>query len=447
MIEGKKQMGLVLKKASRIAWKANRPRVAIVVWAGVLLVVDIAGADIAQVNTTAQIARLTGPGAVNDTAAVGIGGTDLGIMVNHHGQTFLLFGDTFSSDTSSPGTGWRWNTMAYTTDTDPADGITFDGWITSSPSWACEIIHSGRQTPVTEIPTGAISIGDRLYVWYMSVEAWGTVGGQWTCNYGGLAYSDDDGWSFTVVDSFEFPGDGNFVMVAAATRTDPYGGEDPYVYVWGTPAGRFGGVKLARILPQDIANLAAYQYMGGLVDGRPTWTTAEADGVIIVPAPVGEMSVMYNAAARVWTMLSFDENRDAIELWQARTPWGPWFGPITVTTGRTYPGLYGSYMNPLYVGNDGQSVYFTMSRWFSYDVYLMKTDFRLVAPADFDRDGDVDLADFANFQGAFNGPNRPCNGQPSCARVDFDGDGDVDLADFGTFQSCFNGPNRPPVYQ
>ncbi|MBN1489880.1 MAG: SUMF1/EgtB/PvdO family nonheme iron enzyme, partial [Phycisphaerae bacterium] len=29
--------------------------------------------------------------------------------------------------------------------------------------------------------------------------------------------------------------------------------------------------------------------------------------------------------------------------------------------------------------------------------------------------------------------------------ADFDGDGDVDLADFGTFAGCFNGPNRTPA--
>ena len=64
--------------------------------------------------------------------------------------------------------------------------------------------------------------------------------------------------------------------------------------------------------------------------------------------------------------------------------------------------------------------------------------------ADFDYDGDVDLADFTVFQSCFNGPNRPA---PSgcVANVDADVDGDVDLTDFGAFQQCFNGPNRPPA--
>ncbi len=65
-------------------------------------------------------------------------------------------------------------------------------------------------------------------------------------------------------------------------------------------------------------------------------------------------------------------------------------------------------------------------------------------PADFDADGDVDLADFGTFQRCFNGPNRPY-GATGCEGADFDTDNDVDLSDFGAFQLCFNGPNRPPA--
>jgi hypothetical protein len=66
--------------------------------------------------------------------------------------------------------------------------------------------------------------------------------------------------------------------------------------------------------------------------------------------------------------------------------------------------------------------------------------------ADFDKDGDVDLADFLHFQACFNGPNRPAQ-QPNCGDADFNADQDVDLADFLVFQACFNGPNRPPNCQ
>ncbi len=66
-----------------------------------------------------------------------------------------------------------------------------------------------------------------------------------------------------------------------------------------------------------------------------------------------------------------------------------------------------------------------------------------VFPGDTDSDGDVDLADFGEFQGCFNGPNRPAAGN-LCGDFDFDFDGDVDLVDFAEFQACFNGANMPP---
>jgi hypothetical protein len=76
----------------------------------------------------------------------------------------------------------------------------------------------------------------------------------------------------------------------------------------------------------------------------------------------------------------------------------------------------------------------------TYDYSIIAT-YRVAA--DLDHDGDVDLADFAVFQGCFNGPNRP--GRSSgCDVADLDADLDVDLADFAIFQACFNGPNRPP---
>ena len=64
--------------------------------------------------------------------------------------------------------------------------------------------------------------------------------------------------------------------------------------------------------------------------------------------------------------------------------------------------------------------------------------------ADFDTDGDVDLADFGHLQACFNGANRPPAAPSGCDDADVDGDSDVDLADFTAVQRCFNGPNRPP---
>jgi hypothetical protein len=60
-------------------------------------------------------------------------------------------------------------------------------------------------------------------------------------------------------------------------------------------------------------------------------------------------------------------------------------------------------------------------------------------PGDCDGDGDVDLADFGEFQLCFTGPvGGPVDEACDCAN--FDADGDVDLADFASFQLAFTGP-------
>jgi hypothetical protein len=81
-----------------------------------------------------------------------------------------------------------------------------------------------------------------------------------------------------------------------------------------------------------------------------------------------------------------------------------------------------------------------------YSVYAGSWPFTITrsTPTDFDRDSDVDIADFQHFAACFNGPNRPPAGD-ICADADVDGDGDIDLADYLAFQACFNGPNRPPA--
>jgi hypothetical protein len=318
------------------------------------------------------VSRLTGPGSINATSNVGIGGTDLGHTVNHNGKTYFLFGDTFSGDTPAAGGNWRSNVMSWTTDTTPADGVVFDDWMKTS-GVAKEVIASGAGNPITEIPTGAISVNNRIYAWYMSVNNWGTPG-NWTLARAGLARWQEGESSFTDVATFSFAGNSNFGMVAAAQRSPAENVVDDNVYLWGTPSGRFGGVKLARVAPSLIESKSSYQYLSGVINDIPVWTGVESAATTIVPAAVGEMSVMYNAGIGAWTMMYFDEVDDAFEIRQSPTPWGNWSNPVTIATSAQAPGgLYAPYMNPQWTADGGRTLYFTMSLWNSYDVYLAKT--------------------------------------------------------------------------
>ena len=388
---------------------------------------------ILDVDSVQIVSRLTGPGSINNTQTVAVGGTDLGHMVNHGGKTYFLFGDTFSGDTPAQGGLWRSNVMAYSTDLNPSNGITFDGWVTDGAGRAREVIQSGRTSPITEIPTGAVSIGDRIYSWYMAVNWWGPPG-QWTANYSGLAYWKVGDNAFTVVDSFAFPGNGNFGMVAAGFRTDLTTPTDNHLYVWGTPAGRLGGVKLARVDPQNVANLNAYEYFGGFNAGQPTWVSSEFNAPLIVAPTVGEMSVMYNESLHNWTMLYLNHNKYAIEVRQAPDPWGPWSAPVEVATGAQFPGLYGSYMNPLLVENGGRTIYFTMSLWDTYDVYLVKATFITATDfGDYNQDGIVDAADYSVY--------RHTLGQTGFGlAADGNGNNRIDAGDYDVWRAHFGKP-------
>ena len=66
----------------------------------------------------------------------------------------------------------------------------------------------------------------------------------------------------------------------------------------------------------------------------------------------------------------------------------------------------------------------------------------LPGAGDADRDGDVDLDDFAIFQFCFTGPLQTGDPLPvECRFLDADKDNDLDLEDFAVFQGAFTGPN------
>jgi len=64
---------------------------------------------------------------------------------------------------------------------------------------------------------------------------------------------------------------------------------------------------------------------------------------------------------------------------------------------------------------------------------------RAAPPGDLDRDGDVDLFDFAVFASCVTGPAIPHDGSETCQQADLNQELSVDLSDFGIFQRCYSG--------
>ncbi|MDQ3973892.1 MAG: DUF4185 domain-containing protein, partial [Actinomycetota bacterium] len=312
-----------------------------------------------RVGGTQQVAQLTGPGSPNRTdERWHVYGTDLGHLFTHDGRLYVVFGDTFGP---TFGSDWRSNTMAWTSDRDPRDGLTLEGMITGPDGRARELLASQKvfEVEATVIPTYGVSVAGRMFLHYMSVRHWGPPG-RWDTNHSGLAYSDDAGHTWVKDPAAVWPAASNFAQVAMVR-------DSGYVYLFGIPAGRFGGVRLARLPVAAMLRPDAYEYWDG-----STWSRGgELGAATIVPAPVGELSVRWSAFHRRWLMLYLNEQRHAIVVRAAERLTGPWSDEGVVATAAQYPTLYAPYLMP--AAPDGPDVYFTMSRFDVYNVFLMRT--------------------------------------------------------------------------
>jgi len=326
-----------------------------------------------------QIAQLTGPGAINETASVAVAGTDLGSMINFGEQTFFVFGDTFgtrASDAFGGGGGnWRSNALAYTTDTDPRDGIVFEGWITDEIGFALEPVPGEHEAngmgEVTKIPTYGFVVEDTMYLYFMSVHFWGEPG-EWDANYSGLARSRDRGQTWEILEAPRWPGGSNFIQVAAYPVTEE--GEE-FIYFWAIEAGRFGGVQLMKVpaTTQAVEDQSSYRYFAGTEDsGAPIWSPELAEAATVLEGTVGELSVVHSETLDRWLMTYTSDDNAVIS--EGITPWGPWSDPHTITTQAEHPGLYAPFMNPRFVSDDGKTIYFSMSLWGPYNVFWWSVD-------------------------------------------------------------------------
>jgi hypothetical protein len=323
-----------------------------------------ADADVLKVELIAQETG-RGPAAINDTAVQwNVWGADLGHMFEYRDRIYMVFGDTFGSPgRPAPGADdWRSNTMAVTSDATPQDGLVFDAMITDVPGHAKELLSSRKvkYDELTVIPTSGTAVGSRLYLHYMSVREFDDHGaGTWTTNRSGLAYSDDEGNTWTKAAAPAWESNSNFAQVAMVN-------EDGYVYFFGIPAGRRGGVTLGRAPSDALLDASAYAYW----DGR-SWATSEADASLVVSGPVGELSVRWNAHYGKWLMMYLNVERDAIVLRTADMLRGPWSHERVVASGEQYPMLYMGSIAPRW--NDGPDIWFTMTMFSSYNVFWMRT--------------------------------------------------------------------------
>jgi D-arabinan endo alpha-(1,5)-arabinofuranosidase len=345
------------------------------------------------VSNVQRVAQLTGPDSMNKTDRFEIAGQDLGSMFEADGKTWFVFGDTFGQRdpglTGGGGDEWRSNTLAYSTDIDPNDGIRLDGYIVDQSGWAKELLSSEKVDggEITVIPTYGFAANGAMYLAYMSVRHWGEPG-EWETNNSGLAKSTDHGQTWTKLASPTWAGDSNFVQVSVAHV-------DGDLYFWGVTHGRFAGVQLMKVSESLVETQSAYQYFSGAnADGSPIWSKNRTAAKTIVADTVGELSVVWNDQLERWLMTYSNGGNGDTSLREGVTPWGPWGDALTLVSATDVPGLYAPYLlprpatappasasiaapttAPSPVAASGPStIYFALSVWGPYNVYWYKAD-------------------------------------------------------------------------
>ncbi len=324
------------------------------------------------VKNVRLVETITGEYSINQTKTnYQVGGTDLGISFNDENQTYIAFGDTFQNE-GMHGI-WRSNVMAVTTDTDYSDGILFDTMISlPNRSLAKELIPGQKvdNIEMTKIPTGGIALNDALYMPFMSVKHWG-LPGEWELNYGAVAKSVDQGETWEILEDLQWPGDSHFGQMAPVLHED-------YVYVFGITGGRKDPLKLMRVLAEDYENFDAYEYfMGRDEDGNPIYEAGEEniyEAAVLIDGAVGEMSIIYSEYLEEWIITYMDGKADMVIASSPNID-GPYSNPVVIAAQSDFPGLYGAFMNPLWVSDDGTKVGFLLSLWDPvYNVVMMEME-------------------------------------------------------------------------
>jgi hypothetical protein len=328
----------------------------------------------------------------------GFYGTDLGVSFVHNGLSYVLFGDTWG------GVSGNRDAIAYTTDTNPEDGLGLTFYTDGS------VFHPIAISGVTyhgayDVPLDGVSVSNRMYLYYATGSSTTTMGNSV------VAVSTNNGWTFSLLYTFSRT---NFINVSVnkVNLLDwpgfPQASGDGLV-IFGSGSYRASNVRLAFQPAASIESASALRYFAGLdASGNPTWSTQESASIDLFTQPsVGELSVAYNKFIRRWVMFyNSDDAHRGINFRTARQPWGPWsetqvlldpwagaYGQYfhidwnwSVTdnvqnAGREYEfgGEYGPYMfRELATGSDNRTtIYFTMSSWNPYVSLLMKTELQV----------------------------------------------------------------------
>ena len=328
-----------------------------------------------RVSYVSKIDLLTGPDSKNNSEVLlnsGIWGTDLGISFDFKGQTVFLFGDSFSSENRQGM--WYSNFIATSSDKQLYDGISFDEVISTDRGMAKPFAQGAHQdgnptdnrVEVTKIPTGAVTIGDTVYLFYMSVRYWGTSG-KWNVNYNQCLKSQDL-YNWEEVEGLVWTEElaSNFGQI--------YPLDDPnsdYIYIYGIPGGRYGRMVCGRVLESEIEDFEKYEYEVGdneWINGSEGLAELHKNPYYLSETRTAEPCITYNPYLGKYMFLN---SVGGVFMYTANNPYEKFENKVKLFDGTVAP-AYGPFTCPNLYEKDGKAFYMVGSEWGIYNVHLIK---------------------------------------------------------------------------
>jgi len=303
---------------------------------------------------------------------------DLGVMAYHSQKVYILAGDTIGLDIFSP------NSIATSTDLQPQDGFSsrWNTYLNGNP-----VPFFPRIDPDSTVPAGALSLNGILYVFMMDVTHWGDLSDLETRARPALIKSTDNGAHFSLI--WLGLEESKFVNIAPVLGPHPADSSRQVVYFFGSGKYRESPVYLAYAEIGDIEYPNRYFYYKGLQNNTPLWSPIQNEAVPIVSGvKVGELSVAWNDYLQKYILAFFDFAGSPYGFYFriSDKPWGKWSTRKLIFDGTQKPdwyetgwrGPYGGYLLRELSRESGRIIYFTLSLWIPYNIFLMELDLREV---------------------------------------------------------------------
>jgi len=394
----------------------------------------------------------------------GVLGADLGPMTCYQGKLWFNLGDTgIAGQSWSPAFNFI---VPYSSDTVWGDGIVMDGYLNCGTHPATAL----SPRPSYVIPNAMFTVNGStasgMFAQYMEVLEVGGhdhhIHNSWLAKYdeaAGLFHPYKTGvyrWTGQGAPSVHF----HFGM--ASFWVDYDGG---YIYMVGSPSGRFGGVKLARTPIEDFL-AAAGTVPWTYCLGNDTWSAPTMDEAVIQAAPwliapkdpdwslaknydelpwaeqeplitIAEFSVIYNPFLKKFLLITGRPcpaaSGGGTWYYTADEIAGPWSEEKLLMPNRTDGGhewtYYGTYTTDALLTHGGQRMYLVASTWEPYSVYFYEARFDNCPgvsnpdQADNDDDGLGDACDNCPTVANTDQLDTDLDGLGNVCDEDMDGDG------------------------